>query len=159
MPRCAAGMRRDAPEKPVFDWREVSQGIGKHCSMGSLFRRSIVSGEHFQDELSGSIVPGEHFPSSCAHRIIDGIGFRQHPPGNGAQGSFWGTQRPSQRSARLQPKKNRPPKRSVFCRNWQRPTFPGSLPPSIIGAEELNYCVRDGNRCNIFAIATRYSFR
>ena len=66
------------------------------------------------------------------------------------------TQRPSQRSARLQPKKNRPPSRSVFCRNWQRPTFPGSLPPSIISAEELNYCVRDGNRCDLFAIATRF---
>ena len=42
--------------------------------------------------------------------------------------------------------------------NRQRPTFPGSHPPSIIGAEELNYCVRDGNRCNIFAIATRFGY-
>ena len=39
--------------------------------------------------------------------------------------------------------------------NRQRPTFPGSPPPSIIGAEELNYCVRDGNRCILFAIVTR----
>ena len=29
----------------------------------------------------------------------------------------------------------------------QRLTFPGSRPPSIISAKELNYCVRDGNRC------------
>ena len=37
------------------------------------------------------------------------------------------------------------------------PTFPGRFQPSIIGDEELNYCVRDGNRCNIFAIATSFS--
>ena len=42
-------------------------------------------------------------------------------------------------------------------KNRRRPTFPGSFPPSIIGAKELNYCVRDGNRCNLNAIVTRYS--
>src|SRR5699024_7867698 len=26
---------------------------------------------------------------------------------------------------------------------------------TTIGAEELNYCVRDGNRCDLFAITTR----
>ena len=41
-------------------------------------------------------------------------------------------------------------------RNRQRPAFPGSLPPSIIGAEELNFCVRDGNRCVLSAIATGF---
>ena len=41
-------------------------------------------------------------------------------------------------------------------KNRQRPNFPGSLPPSIIGAEELNYCVRDGNRCDLFAVVTGY---
>ena len=40
--------------------------------------------------------------------------------------------------------------------NRQRPTFPGSFPPSIIGAKELNYCVRDGNRCDLPAIVTGY---
>ena len=39
---------------------------------------------------------------------------------------------------------------------WRRLTFPGSLPPSIISAKELNFCVRDGNRCVLFAIITRY---
>ena len=43
-----------------------------------------------------------------------------------------------------------------FLKNRQRPTFPGSFPPSIIGAKELNYCVRDGNRCNILAIVTGF---
>ena len=39
-------------------------------------------------------------------------------------------------------------------KNRQRPTFPGSFPPSIIGAGELNFCVRDGNRCILSAIVT-----
>ena len=39
---------------------------------------------------------------------------------------------------------------------WRCLTFPGSLPPSIISAKELNFCVRDGNRCVLFAIITRY---
>ena len=30
------------------------------------------------------------------------------------------------------------------------------LCPSTIGAEELNFCVRDGNRCGLFAIVTSY---
>ena len=41
---------------------------------------------------------------------------------------------------------------------WRRPTFPGSFPPSIISAEELNFRVRDGNGCVLFAIATRSLF-
>ena len=28
-------------------------------------------------------------------------------------------------------------------------------PPITIGAKELNYCVRYGNRCDLFAIITR----
>ncbi len=40
---------------------------------------------------------------------------------------------------------------------WRRLTFPGSYPPSIISAEELNFRVRDGNGCVLFAIATRSS--
>ena len=41
---------------------------------------------------------------------------------------------------------------------WRRLTFPGSYPPSIISAEELNFRVRDGNGCVLFAIATRYVY-
>ena len=41
-----------------------------------------------------------------------------------------------------------------FLKIRQRPTFPGSRPPSIIGAKELNYCVRYGNRCDLPAIVT-----
>ena len=34
------------------------------------------------------------------------------------------------------------------------PIFPGSRPPSIVGACELNFCVRDGNRWTLTAINT-----
>ena len=36
----------------------------------------------------------------------------------------------------------------------QRSTLPGRLQPSTIDAEGLNFCVRDGNRWNPFAIVT-----
>ena len=36
----------------------------------------------------------------------------------------------------------------------RRPTLPHSFPCSTIGAEELNFRVRDGNGCCLFAIAT-----
>ena len=36
----------------------------------------------------------------------------------------------------------------------RRPTLPHSYPCSTIGAEELNFRVRDGNGCRLFAIAT-----
>jgi hypothetical protein len=36
----------------------------------------------------------------------------------------------------------------------RRPIFPRGYPHSIIGAEELNCRVRDGNGCTLFAIVT-----
>ncbi len=36
----------------------------------------------------------------------------------------------------------------------QLPIFPCSCPHSIVGAEELNFRVRDGNGCALFAIVT-----
>ena len=38
--------------------------------------------------------------------------------------------------------------------NRRRPTLPGRFQPSTIGAEGLNFCVRDGNRWGPFAFAT-----
>src|SRR5699024_8129582 len=38
---------------------------------------------------------------------------------------------------------------------WQRPTLAGARAPTTMGAGELNYCVRHGNRCDLSAIATR----
>ena len=36
------------------------------------------------------------------------------------------------------------------------PIFPGRFQPSIFGANELNYCVRDGNRWTLIAKNTDY---
>ena len=37
--------------------------------------------------------------------------------------------------------------------------FPGGRPPSIFSAKKLNYCVRNGNRCDLLAITTEETFR
>ena len=37
------------------------------------------------------------------------------------------------------------------------PIFPGRHQPSIVGAYELNFCVRDGNRWTLIAINTNFS--
>ena len=37
------------------------------------------------------------------------------------------------------------------------PIFPASHPASIVGADELNFCVRDGNRWTLVAIKTNLS--
>ena len=39
------------------------------------------------------------------------------------------------------------------------PIFPASHPASIVGGNELNFCVRDGNRWTLIAINTNYIFR
>ena len=46
------------------------------------------------------------------------------------------------------------PKWSVLVGNRRRPTLPGRFQPSTIGAEGLNFCVRDENRWGPFAFAT-----
>ena len=38
--------------------------------------------------------------------------------------------------------------------NQRLPILPGRLQPSTFGVYELNYCVRDGNRWTLIAIAT-----
>ena len=42
---------------------------------------------------------------------------------------------------------------------WLCATLPGGRPPSTIAAKELNLCVRNGNRCILFAIITTSFFR
>ena len=42
--------------------------------------------------------------------------------------------------------------RNIECR--QRPILPGRVQPSTFGTEELNCCVRYGNRWNLFVITT-----
>ncbi len=41
---------------------------------------------------------------------------------------------------------------------WRRPTLTGGDPPTTIGAEELNFRVRHGNGCDLFANVTRQVF-
>ena len=50
--------------------------------------------------------------------------------------------------------KKEPCNSKVPCGIRQRPTLPGRLQPSTIGAERLNFCVRYGNRWIPFAVAT-----
>ena len=45
-----------------------------------------------------------------------------------------------------------------FWANRQWPAFPSGCPPSIIGAMELNFCVRDGYRWILHAIITGLNF-
>jgi hypothetical protein len=49
----------------------------------------------------------------------------------------------------------------VFKNNiaWQRPTLTGTRVPTTIGAEKLNFRVRDGNGCDLLAIAARLLIR
>ena len=42
--------------------------------------------------------------------------------------------------------------RFAWCRH--RLIFPGSFPPSIVSTDELNFCVRDGNRWILIVIST-----
>ncbi len=46
--------------------------------------------------------------------------------------------------------------RAFVKKNRRRSTLPHSLPCSTIDAKELNFRVRDGNGCGLFAIATGY---
>ena len=50
----------------------------------------------------------------------------------------------------------RVPTKNRLCGRVKRrlPIFPWGYPQSIIGAEELNFRVRDGNGCTLFAIVT-----
>ncbi len=41
-----------------------------------------------------------------------------------------------------------------MCR--RRSIFPGSFPPSIVDTNELNFCVRNGNRWILIVIDTDY---
>ena len=51
-------------------------------------------------------------------------------------------------------KKKAPQMRGFLNKIRRRPTLPRSPPRSTIGAEELNFRVRNGNGCDLFAIAT-----
>ena len=48
--------------------------------------------------------------------------------------------------------------RQGFLMYRRRHMFPGGRPPSIFSAKKLNYCVRNGNRCDLLAITTDFVF-
>ena len=49
------------------------------------------------------------------------------------------------------------PSPELLCQH--RPIFPGSLPPSIVGSAELNFCVRNGNRWTLCDKMTNFHTR
>ena len=54
------------------------------------------------------------------------------------------------------------PKHSEECFGlWSRRQliFPGGRPPSIFSEDELNFCVRHGNRCDLISMITDYRLR
>ena len=54
----------------------------------------------------------------------------------------------------IESKTPRPNDRGVSNGVRRRPIFPGRCQPSIVGAERLNFCVRNGNRWDPLAIIT-----
>ena len=47
--------------------------------------------------------------------------------------------------------------KAMCLKCWHLLIFPGSFPPSIFSASELNFCVRNGNRWTLAAINTNFS--
>ena len=45
---------------------------------------------------------------------------------------------------------------AIKAKCWHLLIFPGSCPPSIFSASELNFCVRNGNRWTLTAINTNW---
>ena len=64
------------------------------------------------------------------------------------------------RAPRFARKRERtPPKRGPFVEIRRRPTLPGGIPPSTIGAGGLNFRVRKGYGCDPTAKATEICFK
>jgi hypothetical protein len=77
---------------------------------------------------------------------------RQHGPQRAAAS---GTNKPPASCGNLLNNDNEPPRRAArVTLNRRRPTLPGPCEPSTIGAERLNFSVRNGKRCFPLAKAT-----
>ena len=87
---------------------------------------------------------------------------KRSPPGNPRRNSRLGRTIPNQPAAPATPGspvvdlqyKKREASLLLLYGFRQRPTLPGRVQPSTIGAEGLNFCVRYGNRWYPFAIIT-----
>ena len=85
----------------------------------------------------------------CSNVIWDDA--QNHPPDQGRRVGC------STAATCISAQKNHPVRSGSLCR--RRPIFPGSCPPSIFGAVELNYRVRDGNGWDLNAIDTDFGVR
>ena len=87
---------------------------------------------------------------------------KRSPPGNPRRNSRLGRTIPNQPAVPATPGspvvdlqyKKREASLLLLYGFRQRPTLPGRVQPSTIGAEGLNFCVRYGNRWDPFAIIT-----
>ena len=113
------------------------------CRSWSLWNTSCVVVPH-SELVSPLIRQGFALPASLlwysCHWQLCFIGFaaRRTAPGEG-----------------FCAKKTASRKRSGFLM-LALPIFPASHPASIVGADELNFCVRDGNRWTLVAINTNF---
>ena len=60
---------------------------------------------------------------------------------------------------RISTKQKISPTKDEIYQCWHLLIFPGSCPPSIFSASELNFCVRYGNRWTLTAINTDLNCR
>ena len=120
------------------------QHVHRVCSVQRVHRaRSVRRRRHHGGRRPGSAVgPGSRRPHDAADEEGD--------PRTCAT-MLRGTERRKRREDA--------PDRGVLshCEIRRRPTLPGGLPPSTIGADRLNFRVRDGNGCDPVAMATEIS--
>ena len=145
--------------------------------MAAALRKGRTSASGSSIQSSGSHAGGG--PSSFGSRRCVGGGFcPPRPRGGGLSGSTLPAPRRATpphfrpdamaepysfapglasaiRSGSLGVNEKRPPKGPLLLgRIRRRPTLPGGLPPSTIGAGGLNFRVRNGNGCDSAAMAT-----
>ena len=128
------------------------------------YRRNRIVRFNRQPVQTVSAFPRLH-PKGASSRSGRHVG--RWPPRNGKAGGFPHSSLfifqssgfihfrapPLQRTPRQGAKKLRSFDRSFML---ALPIFPCSHPQSIVGANELNFCVRDGNRWTLALISTNY---
>ena len=128
------------------------------------YRRNRIVRFNRQPVQTVSAFPRLH-PKGASSRSGRHVG--RWPPRNGKAGGFPPSSLFIFQSSgfihfRARPYSELPGKAQKKLRSFDRsfmlalPIFPCSHPQSIVGANELNFCVRDGNRCTLTAINTNY---
>ena len=145
--RPAPGRGRPPPERPVLDgrpWRASPPRAGPSLGARAAARRVVAGGRAATD-----VAP--------TRRTVGG---RSALAARWTRGSTRGHVRRcyGHRPASAENDEGRLPKEAPLrCEIRRRPTLPGGLPPSTIGADRLNFRVRDGNGCDPVAMATEIS--